>query len=56
VDRDAIGRSLDEGVVALMPPIGYSPTGEVFNLSAADVKRSAATALRADKLIDGLPR
>jgi amino-acid N-acetyltransferase len=34
-----------------MPPIGYSPTGEVFNLGAADVARSAAIALRADKLI-----
>ena len=34
-----------------MSPIGYSPTGEVFNLSAADVARSAAIALGADKLI-----
>lgn len=51
VDRDAINRRLDEGAVALMPPIGYSPTGEIFNLSAADVARSAAIALKADKLI-----
>jgi amino-acid N-acetyltransferase len=34
-----------------MPPLGYSPTGEVFNLSAADVARGAAIALGADKLI-----
>jgi amino-acid N-acetyltransferase len=51
VDRDALTRRLDEGAVALMPPIGYSPTGEVFNLSAADVARAAAIALKADKLI-----
>lgn len=51
VDREAIGRRLDEGTLALMSPIGYSPTGEIFNLSAADVARSAAIALKADKLI-----
>ena len=51
VDRQSLIQRLDAGAVALMPPIGYSPTGEVFNLSAADVARSAAIALKADKLI-----
>lgn len=51
IDREALVQRLDAGAVALLPPIGYSPTGEVFNLSAADVARSAAIALRADKLI-----
>ena len=51
IDRDALIQRLDAGAVALLPPIGYSPTGEVFNLSAADVARSAAIALKADKLI-----
>jgi amino-acid N-acetyltransferase len=51
IDRDALRQRLDDGAIALVPPIGYSPTGEVFNLSAADVARSAAIALRADKLI-----
>jgi amino-acid N-acetyltransferase len=51
IDRQALEQRLDHGAVALMPPIGYSPTGEVFNLSAADVARSAAIALRAHKLI-----
>jgi amino-acid N-acetyltransferase len=51
VDRQALIQRLDAGAVALMPPIGYSPTGEVFNLSAADVARSAAIALKAEKLI-----
>lgn len=51
IDRAALRERLDAGAVALMPPIGYSPTGEVFNLSAADVARAAAVALGADKLI-----
>ncbi|AGA90940.1 amino-acid N-acetyltransferase [Thioflavicoccus mobilis 8321] len=51
IDRLALRQRLDSGAVALLPPLGYSPTGEVFNLSAADVARSAAVALEADKLI-----
>ncbi len=51
VDRQSLMQRLDAGAVVLMPPLGYSPTGEVFNLSAADVARSAAIALKADKLI-----
>jgi len=51
IDRRALQQRLADGAVALMPPIGYSPTGEVFNLSAADVAGSAAAALGADKLI-----
>lgn len=51
IDRTSLCRRLDDGAVALMSPIGYSPTGEVFNLSAPDVARSAAIALKADKLI-----
>ena len=41
-----------------MPPLGYSPTGEVFNLAWEDVAESVAVALRADKLLmytDRLP-
>lgn len=51
IDRASLQQRLDDGAVALMPPIGYSPTGEIFNLSAADVARAAAVALEADKLI-----
>lgn len=51
IDHQTLGAVLDQGAVALMPPLGYSPTGEVFNLSAADVARSTAVALGADKLI-----
>lgn len=51
VDREAIGRHLDIGDLVLLSPIGYSPTGEVFNLSAEDVATAAACQLQADKLI-----
>src|SRR4051812_5956968 len=58
VDAPGIARRLDAGEVALVPPLGYSPTGEVFNLAWEDVAESVAVALRADKLLmytDGLP-
>jgi amino-acid N-acetyltransferase len=51
IDRQTLRAILDQGAVALMPPLGYSPTGEVFNLASADVARSAAVALGAEKLI-----
>ena len=51
IDAQAIQQRLDDGAIALVPPIGYSPTGEVFNLSATDVAGSTAMALNADKLI-----
>ena len=51
IDTEAIRSRLDYGAIALLPPIGYSPTGEVFNLNAADVAKATAVALGADKLI-----
>jgi amino-acid N-acetyltransferase len=58
VDATAIARRLDGGEVVVVPNIGYSPTGEVFNLSWEDVAESIAVALKADKLLiftDRLP-
>lgn len=51
IDTQAIHRRLDEGALVLLSPIGYSPTGEVFNLSAHDVATATAIQLQADKLI-----
>lgn len=51
VDTHAISRHLDAGEIVLIPPIGYSPTGEVFNLAVEDVAVSVATALHAAKWI-----
>lgn len=51
VDTAGIERLLESGHIVLMPPQGYSPTGEIFNLSYEDVGSQVASALRADKLI-----
>ena len=51
VDVEALRNVLDTDSIALVPALGYSPTGEVFNLSAPDVAGAIATALGADKLI-----
>jgi len=58
IDADSISRHLDAGDVVLIPHIGYSPTGEVFNLLWEDVAESVAVALKAEKLlmyVDELP-
>ena len=51
VDAQAIRFTLDSGAVVLLSPLGFSPTGEAFNLSMGDVAASTAVALDADKLI-----
>ena len=51
IDRKAISRHLDEHDIVLLSSLGYSPTGEVFNLACEDVATSVAAALGADKLI-----
>lgn len=51
IDSDGINMQLDYGSIVLLSPIGYSPTGEVFNLALEDVATSTAIALNADKLI-----
>lgn len=51
IDAKALRQQLDLQAIALLPPLGYSPTGEIFNLSAEDVAVHAAAALKADKLI-----
>ncbi|ALO36515.1 N-acetylglutamate synthase [Colwellia sp. MT41] len=51
IDSDGINMQLDYGSIVLLSPIGYSPTGEVFNLALEDVATQTAIALQADKLI-----
>ncbi len=51
VDAESIRREVDDGRVALISPVGYSPTGEIFNLRSEVVATAVATALKADKLI-----
>ncbi len=51
IDVPAITAALDASFIVLLSPLGYSPTGEVFNLDSEDVATAAAVALKADKLI-----
>ena len=51
VDAIGIQKRLDDNELVLLSPLGYSATGEAFNLSLEDVAVSTAIALDADKLI-----
>ena len=51
IDSQAISGCLQAGNIVIVSPIGYSPTGEVFNLSMEDVAVTTARALGAEKLI-----
>lgn len=51
IDADGIRKRLDDGELVLLSPLGYSPTGEAFNLTLEDVAVNTAIALDADKLI-----
>jgi amino-acid N-acetyltransferase len=51
VNQRAIRTALDQGAVVLVSNLGFSLTGEVFNLSYDEVATHIATALKADKLI-----
>ena len=51
VNKDMITARLVAGEIVLVPPLGYSRTGEVFNLSSFEVAASIAIELSADKFI-----
>ncbi len=51
MDIDAIKSIINQGAIVLLSPLGFSPTGEAFNLAMEDLATSAAISLRAEKLI-----
>ena len=51
IDRQAITRRLDDDELVLVSPLGYSPTGEIFNLNALDLATAVACEFQAAKLI-----
>ncbi|CAB3766236.1 amino-acid N-acetyltransferase [Paraburkholderia solisilvae] len=51
IDAESIRHSLASRKLVLLSPLGFSPTGEAFNLAMEDVASAAAIALRADKLV-----
>lgn len=51
IEKKAIFNLLDDDCMVLLSNLGFSPTGEVFNLKGEDVATQAAIQLKADKLI-----
>jgi amino-acid N-acetyltransferase len=51
VDASGIRQNLEAGSIVILSPLGYSPTGEIFNLALEDIAVHTAAAVRADKLI-----
>lgn len=51
VSAEVIELALNARAVVLISPLGFSPTGEAFNLEMEDVASSVATAVHAEKLI-----
>jgi len=56
VNGEAILQHLDKNSIVLLSNLGYSPTGEVFNLSAEEVATEVAIAMQAEKLILFVPQ
>ena len=51
IDGDGVRAMLDQDAIALLSPLGYSPAGELFSVSASEVAEAVAVAINADKLI-----
>lgn len=51
IDSAAIKQRLDDGAIVLISSVGYSPTGEIFNLTLEDVATHTAVALTSQKLV-----
>lgn len=56
VNAAAIQQHLDKNNIVLLSNLGYSPTGEVFNLSAEEVATEVAITMKAEKLILFVPQ
>ncbi len=51
VSAEVIQLALNTRAVVLLSPLGFSPTGEAFNLDMEDVASSVASAIHAEKLV-----
>ena len=51
IDATGINAALSHGSIVLVPPVGHSVTGEMFNMSSAQIAQEMAGALKADKLL-----
>ncbi|HET6471101.1 MAG TPA: amino-acid N-acetyltransferase, partial [Pseudomonadales bacterium] len=51
IHAERIHQMLNERCIVLLSPLGYSPSGEAFNLTSEELAADVAIALGADKLI-----
>jgi len=51
IDATGIHQQLAENSIVLLSPLGYSPTGEIFNLALEDIAVQCAASIGADKLM-----
>jgi len=51
VESGRIRTALDNNALVLLSPLGYSPSGQAFNLNSEDLATQVAIAVQADKLI-----
>jgi amino-acid N-acetyltransferase len=51
IDINAIENKLNHHEIVIVSPIGYSPIGQIFNLSYEQTAANIAAAIGADKLI-----
>ncbi len=51
IDITTISKRLDDECIVLVSPLGYSPTGEAFNLLTEEVAAAVAIGLQTNKLI-----
>lgn len=51
IQLSSLENLLAQGYLVLLPPLGYSSTGETFDLNAEEVASAVASQLKADKLI-----
>jgi amino-acid N-acetyltransferase len=51
IHHELIDTLLDVGAIVLLSPLGYSPSGEAFNLASEELAAEVAIAIGADKLI-----
>lgn len=51
IHAQEIGRLLDQDAIALLPPLGYSASGEAYALAPDALAAAVAVAINADKLI-----
>ena len=51
IHSERIHQMLNDHCIVLLSPLGYSPSGEAFNLSSEELATDVAIALGADKLI-----